>query len=116
MEFCTDERYSADLNTWLPMPMKWSPELLKTACLLEGNPHQLIEGMIVAAYAIQADISYVFLRWAYKKAARANQHKPLRKPMLPVIWVKIFWVLDLAWKCICIPAWADICVERKPPC
>jgi NADH-quinone oxidoreductase subunit F len=26
--------------------------------------------MIVSAYAIQANISYVFLRWAYKKAAR----------------------------------------------
>jgi len=38
--------------------------------LLEGNPHQMIEGMIIAAYAIQADISYVFLRWAYRQAAQ----------------------------------------------
>jgi NADH-quinone oxidoreductase subunit F len=45
------------------------PGTFKDRLLLEGNPHQLIEGMIVAAYAIQADISYVFLRWAYKKAA-----------------------------------------------
>jgi NADH-quinone oxidoreductase subunit F len=46
------------------------PGTFKDRILLEGNPHQLIEGMIVASYAIQADISYVFLRWAYKKAAR----------------------------------------------
>jgi NADH-quinone oxidoreductase subunit F len=46
------------------------PGTFKDRLLLEGNPHQLIEGMILAAYAIQADISYVFLRWAYKKAAR----------------------------------------------
>ena len=45
------------------------PGTFKDRLLLEGNPHQLIEGMILAAYAIQADISYVFLRWAYKKAA-----------------------------------------------
>ncbi len=45
------------------------PGTFKDRLLLEGNPHQLIEGMIVSAYAIQADISYVFLRWAYKKAA-----------------------------------------------
>lgn len=45
------------------------PGTFKDRLLLEGNPHQLIEGMIVAAYAIQADVSYVFLRWAYKKAA-----------------------------------------------
>src|SRR5690606_33407564 len=40
------------------------PGTFKDRLLLEGNPHQLIEGMILAAYAIQADISYVFLRWA----------------------------------------------------
>ena len=45
------------------------PGTFKDRLLLEGNPHQLIEGMIIAAYAIQADISYVFLRWAYKRAA-----------------------------------------------
>lgn len=45
------------------------PGTFKDRLLLEGNPHQLIEGMIIAAYAIQADIGYVFLRWAYKKAA-----------------------------------------------
>ncbi|HTN07833.1 NADH-quinone oxidoreductase subunit NuoF [Agriterribacter sp.] len=47
------------------------PGTFKDRLLLEGNPHQLIEGMIIAAYAIQANISYVFLRWAYKKAAQA---------------------------------------------
>jgi|GEM_PF-4938162 len=46
------------------------PGTFKDRLLLEGNPHQLIEGMIVSAYAIQANISYVFLRWAYNKAAR----------------------------------------------
>jgi NADH-quinone oxidoreductase subunit F len=45
------------------------PGTFKDRLLLEGNPHQLIEGMIIAAYAIQAEISYVFLRWAYKEAA-----------------------------------------------
>src|SRR5450759_3553408 len=28
----------------------------------------LIEGMIISAYAIQAEKAYIFLRWAYKKA------------------------------------------------
>src|SRR4051812_35292735 len=46
------------------------PGTFKDRLLLEGNPHQMLEGMIVAAYAIQADTSYVFLRWAYKTAAR----------------------------------------------
>jgi NADH-quinone oxidoreductase subunit F len=46
------------------------PGTFKDRLLLEGNPHQLIEGMILAAYAIQADISYIFLRWAYRRAAQ----------------------------------------------
>ena len=44
------------------------PGTFKDRYLLEGNPHQLIAGMIVAAYAIQADKAYIFIRWAYKKA------------------------------------------------
>jgi NADH-quinone oxidoreductase subunit F len=46
------------------------PGTFKDRVLLEGNPHQLIEGMIISAYAIQASTAFVFLRWAYKKAAR----------------------------------------------
>lgn len=49
------------------------PGTMKDRVLLEGNPHQLIEGMIIAAYAIEAEISYIFLRWAYKEAARRLQ-------------------------------------------
>jgi NADH-quinone oxidoreductase subunit F len=45
------------------------PGTFKDRLLLERNPHQLLEGMIVGAYAIQADISYVFLRGEYKRAA-----------------------------------------------
>jgi NADH-quinone oxidoreductase subunit F len=44
------------------------PGTFKDRLLLEGAPHQLIEGMIVAGYAIQADVAYIFLRWAYKHA------------------------------------------------
>ena len=46
------------------------PGTFKDRALLEGDPHQLLEGMLIAAWAIQADIGYVFLRWAYKLAAK----------------------------------------------
>ena len=44
------------------------PGTFKDRYLLEGNPHQLIAGMIISAYAIQAKRAYIFIRWAYKKA------------------------------------------------
>jgi NADH-quinone oxidoreductase subunit F len=47
------------------------PGTFKDRILLECTPHQLIEGMIVSAFAIQADEAYIYLRWAYKTAATA---------------------------------------------
>jgi len=44
------------------------PGTFKDRYLMEGNPHQLIAGMIISAYAIQAGKAYIFLRWAYKKS------------------------------------------------
>src|SRR5579885_899072 len=41
------------------------PGTFKDRALMERDPHQLIEGMIVAAYAIEADIAYIFLRGEY---------------------------------------------------
>ncbi len=45
------------------------PGTFKDRLLLEGNPHLLIEGMIVSGYALQVDIAYIFLRWEYRGAA-----------------------------------------------
>lgn len=42
------------------------PGTFKDRLIMEGDPHQLIEAMIVTAYAIQANIAYIFIRWAYK--------------------------------------------------
>lgn len=46
------------------------PGTFKDRFLLEGDPHQMIEATIVSGYAIQADVAYIFLRWAYKRAAQ----------------------------------------------
>ena len=46
------------------------PTTFKDRVLLEGNPHQLIEGIVIAACAVQADIGYVFLRQSYRRAER----------------------------------------------
>ncbi len=36
--------------------------------LLEGNPHQVLEGMIIGAYAIGAEKGYVYVRYEYPLA------------------------------------------------
>jgi NADH-quinone oxidoreductase subunit F len=45
------------------------PGTFKDRLLLERNPHQLIEGVIVAGYAIEADIAFIFMRGEYTLAA-----------------------------------------------
>ena len=41
------------------------PGTYKDRELLRADPHQLVEGMIIAGYAMQIPIGYVFLRYAY---------------------------------------------------
>jgi len=49
------------------------PGTFKDRLLMEGDPHLFVEGMIICSYAIQADFSYIFLRWAYKTAEKRLQ-------------------------------------------
>ena len=46
------------------------PGTFKDRLLLEQSPHQMVEGMIVSGYAIQATTGYIFLRGEYVVAAK----------------------------------------------
>jgi len=45
------------------------PGTFKDRLLLEGDPHQMVEAVIVSAYAIGASTAYIFLRGEYVTAA-----------------------------------------------
>ena len=47
------------------------PGTFKDRFLIENDPHMLVEGILIAAYAIQADRAYVFMRGEY--------HEPFRR-------------------------------------
>lgn len=46
------------------------PGTFKDREIVENNPHQLIEGIIIAAYAIQANTAYIYHRGEFTFAAR----------------------------------------------
>ena len=46
------------------------PGTFKDRLLMEGDPHLLLEGMIIASYAIQASKAYIFLRGEYTDSER----------------------------------------------
>ncbi len=41
------------------------PGTFKDRLLLEGDPHQMIEGIILSAYAVQSNMAYIFVRGEY---------------------------------------------------
>jgi NADH-quinone oxidoreductase subunit F len=49
------------------------PGTMKDRLLLEGDPHQVVEGAMIGAYAIEAEVVYIYLRWAYRLAGRRLQ-------------------------------------------
>lgn len=46
------------------------PGTFKDRVLMEGDPHGLVEGMILAGYAIGAEVGYIFLRGEYHLSAQ----------------------------------------------
>ena len=68
MELCPKEPVVTAIRYLIANADEMEPGTFKDRYLLEGNPHQLIAGMIIASYAIQAQKAYIFIRWAYKKA------------------------------------------------
>ena len=46
------------------------PGTFKDRWLAERNPHLLVEGALIAAFALQAETVYLFVRWAYTDAVR----------------------------------------------
>lgn len=49
------------------------PGTFKDRLLMECDPHQLIEGMILSAWTIQADVAYIFIRHEYHFASKLLQ-------------------------------------------
>src|ERR671932_635256 len=41
--------------------------------LMEKDPHQVLEGIMIAAFATRASVAYVYIRYEYGRAFRAMQ-------------------------------------------
>ena len=88
------------------------PGTFKDRLLMERLPFQLIEGMLISAYAIGASVGYVFIRGEYVLAA-----KRLKTPLMSVLpitcWVMGFWGRSLTLLCIFTQGRGDIFVVKR---
>jgi len=72
------------------------PGTFKDRQILEGNPHQLIEGAMIAAYAIQARAVYVYLRGEFWDIAAALEQRIAEARQAGLIGPDI---LGTGWSC-----------------
>ena len=64
--------------------------------VLEGDPHSVIEGMIIAAYAIGASQGYIYCRAEYPIAVQTLKIAIKQARALWVCWEKIFLELNFS--------------------
>ena len=55
------------------MPMKANPGSFKDREILEKDPHQMIEGIIIACYAIRSHKAYIYIRGEMPYGAKRIQ-------------------------------------------
>ena len=65
--------YSADERYLICNADEGDPGAFMDRALLEGDPHSVIEGMVIAAYAIESTRGYVYVRAEYPIAVRHVQ-------------------------------------------
>jgi len=46
------------------------PGTFKDRVLMEGDPHQLLEGLIIGSFATEAEAAFIFIRWEYTVAQK----------------------------------------------
>ncbi len=65
-QFCKDQK--SDIKYLICNADEGDPGAFMNRSLIEGDPHSLIEGMIIAAYAIGANTGYIYCRAEYPLA------------------------------------------------
>jgi NADH-quinone oxidoreductase subunit F len=90
------------------------PGTFKDRVFLHAEPHMLIEGMILAAYSIQASHGIIFIRPEYESAARILEREvgiAKREGLLGAP----YWALTLDSTSMCTAAAGVISVARSLP-
>ncbi len=92
------------------------PGTCKDIPLLFANPHSLIEGIVIACYAIRSSHAFIYLRGEVVPDAAEGCTRPYERRTRRVIWGRTSWVQDSIWNSRCTRARVRTSVVRKPRC
>ncbi len=92
------------------------PGTFKDRELLEKNPHQVIEGVMIAAYAIQATAVYIYCRGEFWDLAHALEERDRRGAESKSGWAIMSWARVGAARSTCTWERGRISAARKARC
>jgi Na+-translocating ferredoxin:NAD+ oxidoreductase RnfC subunit len=58
--------------------------------VLESDPHRVLEGMAIAAYAVGASEGFIYVRAEYPLAVASGCKTAMRRPSATVCWATTF--------------------------
>ena len=67
------------------------PGTFKDRVLVNTDPHLVIEGIILAGYAMRAEKGYFFIRPTYETGRPAHGTGSWKWPGRPAFWGRISW-------------------------
>ena len=91
------------------------PGAFMDRALLESNPHQLLEGLTIAAYTVGAEQAYIYVRAEYPLAVKRLQDRPGAVPGAGGCWAGTSWEAGSTWRSKCFRVRAPLCAGRRLP-
>ena len=89
------------------------PGVFANRTLAEADPHAIIEGMLIAAYAVGAEKGYIYIRSEYPLAIQTLAESYRSSKSNVACWAKIFWKPTSSLTLNCGSAQAHSWLEKK---
>ena len=90
-ETCRNKSLTAGTGYIICNADEGDPGAFMDRSLMEGNPHSVIEGMIIGAYAMGVHQGYVYIRTEYPLAVENLQHRHPPGRIRKLARQRIFW-------------------------
>ena len=72
------------------------PGTFNNRILMEEDPHQVLEGIILSCYATRAQTAYIYLRYEYPLSYRSAAGGDRRVLRRPATWARTSWASDFS--------------------
>ena len=80
---------------------------------MEKDPHQLIEGIMIACHAIRSSNAYLYLRYEYGAVIEFWMRRSANATR-PGCWARTFWAPALIWTWCCIAVPVRTSAAKRP--